>query len=55
MPNELFAQIFEMGGYAPYIWSAYAITFVIIFWMVGSSLWKRQKMKQEEEKLSKSS
>ncbi|WGM37403.1 heme exporter protein CcmD [Caulobacter sp. NIBR1757] len=29
---------FDYGAYAPYIWSAFAITAVVLCWMIADSL-----------------
>ena len=52
MPKYLNTEYFNMDGYAAYVWSAYGIALVIILLMIGSSLWKRKKTRQEEQKLS---
>lgn len=49
------AEFFNMDGYASYVWSAYGVTLAIIIWMVGSTVRRRLKTKEEEERLSRPS
>lgn len=34
-------EFFQMGGYAPYVWSAYGITLLVI---VANAWWARKKL-----------
>lgn len=44
-------QFLAMGGFADYVWSAYAVTSVVLIWMAGSSwLQHRKIVKKSQEK-----
>ena len=47
------AEYFSMDGYAAYVWSAYGITLAIILWMIGATIRRRIKTREEEERLSR--
>jgi heme exporter protein D len=32
------AEFFSMGGYAAFVWPAYAITLIVLLWMVVDSV-----------------
>ena len=40
---------FDYGSYAPYIWSAFAITGAVLGWMVVDSLTRARRWKREAE------
>jgi len=47
-------EYFLMAGYAAYVWSAYGITLAIIGVMIGATVRRRLKTKEEEERLTRS-
>ena len=38
------AEFFNMGGYATYVWSSYGVTFVVLLWNVIAPLMRRKKI-----------
>ncbi|WP_028024806.1 heme exporter protein CcmD [Enterovibrio calviensis] len=42
-----FSAFLDMGGYAGYVWSAFAITFLAMFWVVFSAHLTRRKLIRE--------
>ena len=42
MHFETLSDFFAMGGYAAYVWGAFGATFLSLFWILFSSLGKRQ-------------
>lgn len=42
-----FSEFLAMGGYAPYVWSAFAITFFSMGCLIGSSLLTHRKLLKE--------
>ena len=42
-----FSAFLDMGGYAAYVWSSFAITFFAMFWVVFSSHLTRRKLYRE--------
>jgi heme exporter protein D len=41
---------FDAGAYAPYVWSAYVLTGLVLAWMVASSLLKARRWRREAER-----
>ncbi|WP_407331044.1 heme exporter protein CcmD [Enterovibrio sp. 27052020O] len=42
-----FSAFLDMGGYAAYVWSSFAITFFAMFWVVFSAHLTRRKLYRE--------
>ena len=40
-------DFFAMGGYAGYVWSAYAISFLSMLWILFSSLTTKRRLLRE--------
>ncbi len=38
---------FHMGGYAPYVWSAYGIALVVLAYNIISPAWQRRRLLRE--------
>ncbi len=54
MHFETFSDFLAMGGYATYVWFAFGITFLALFWIVFASLGKRrQLLKEIEQKMAR--
>jgi len=37
-------EFFAMGGYWLYVWPAYAATFIVMVWLMISTVWQRRKI-----------
>jgi len=37
-------EFFAMGGYWPYVWPAFGVTFIVMAWLTLSTLWHRRKI-----------
>jgi heme exporter protein D len=44
MHFESFSDFLAMGGYAPYVWSAYGISTVALLWVLFSSLNRKKRL-----------
>lgn len=42
---------FDMGRYAVYVWPVYAVTAVVLVWMVLDSLGRARRWRREAERL----
>lgn len=49
MAFESFADFLAMGKHAPYVWSAYGITFLIVLWNVCQPIFMRQRLLKEQK------
>ncbi|AUI86652.1 heme exporter protein CcmD [Vibrio azureus] len=47
MHFESLSELLSMGGYAAYVWSAFAITFVSMFILAGVSLRRSRTLLKE--------
>ncbi|KXF81330.1 heme exporter protein CcmD [Enterovibrio coralii] len=41
------SEFLAMGGYSAYVWSAFAITFIAMLWLVVSAHFTRRKLFRE--------
>ena len=41
------ANFWAMGGYAEYVWSAYAITFSVLLGCILIALWRHRALRRE--------
>jgi len=46
------SEFFNMGGYAKFVWGAYALTFLLILLEVGYICRMSRKLKKERDKSS---
>jgi len=37
-------EFFAMGGYAIFVWPAFSATFIVMLWLVVSTMWQRRKI-----------
>ena len=44
------SEFLNMGGYAIYVWSAYAVTAVVLIANIAHALIKKRKHKRESQK-----
>ena len=42
---------FDYGQYAPYIWSAFAVTGLVLFWMIADSLLAARRCRAKAKQL----
>ncbi len=52
---ESIADFIAMNGHGPYVWSAYAITFAVLFFLLASPLIQKKafiKQQQKHQKLT---
>ena len=47
MHFDSFSDFLAMGGYGPYVWSAYGISFAALLWMMISSLNTKRRLAAE--------
>ena len=45
---DSFADFLAMGKHAPYVWSAYGVTFVVVLWNVVQPWRTRRQLIQEQ-------
>lgn len=45
---DSFADFLAMGRHAPYVWSAWGLTFVIVLWNIIQPLRQRRRLLQEQ-------
>ena len=38
------AEFFDMGGYAFFVWSSYGLTFAILLWNIVAPMMRRKKI-----------
>jgi heme exporter protein D len=43
----------DAGKYAAYVWSAFAITALVLAWMVIDSLWRARRWRKAAERLER--
>jgi heme exporter protein D len=48
---DSFAEFLAMGRHAPYVWSAYGLTFAIVLWNVLQPWRRRRALLQEQAAL----
>ena len=54
MHFDSFSDFLAMGGYAPYVWSAYWISFAALLWLMVSSLnTKRRQTAEIKNKIAR--
>jgi len=51
MAFETFADFLAMGRHAPYVWSAYGLTFAIVLWNVAQPWRQRRRLLREQAAL----
>jgi heme exporter protein D len=37
-------EFLAMGGYWPFVWPAFAATFIVMAWLMISTVWQRRKI-----------
>lgn len=53
MAFDSFADFLAMGRHAPYVWSAYGVTFLIVAWNVLQPWQQRRRLLREQAALQK--
>lgn len=53
MAFDSFADFLAMGHHAPYVWSAYGVTFLIVAWNVLQPWQQRRRLLREQAALQK--
>lgn len=48
MQFDSVAAMINMQGHGPFVWSAYAITFVVLLWLVFSPMFKNRRFFVEQ-------
>ena len=44
MHFDSLSDFFAMGGYAPYVWGAYGISFAAMLWILFTSLSRKRRL-----------
>ena len=50
---ESIADFIAMNGHGPYVWSAYAITFAVLIFLLASPLMQRKAFVKQQQKQQK--
>jgi heme exporter protein D len=50
---DSFSDFLAMGRHAPYVWSAYGVTFLIVVWNVLQPWQQRRRLLREQAALQK--
>lgn len=53
MAFESFADFLAMGKHAPYVWSAYGLTFLIVVWNALQPVFLRRRILKEQSAVLK--
>ncbi len=53
MAFDSFSDFLAMGRHAPYVWSAYGVTFLIVVWNVLQPWQQRRRLLREQAALQK--
>lgn len=53
MAFDSFSDFLAMGRHAPYVWSAYGVTFLIVAWNVLQPWQQRRRLLKEQAALQK--
>ena len=48
---ETFADFMAMNGHGPYVWAAYAITFIALVWLCIVPLRQKREFLKQQQKL----
>jgi heme exporter protein D len=48
MAFDSFADFLAMGRHGVYVWSAYGVSFAIVFWNIAQPLWRRRQLLRDQ-------
>jgi heme exporter protein D len=48
MAFDSFSDFLAMGRHGVYVWSAYGVSFAIVFWNIAQPLWRRRQWLREQ-------